>query len=108
MKTGRLAATVMLMAGAISTAEAQASTSDLALCQSTYTMLLMTPLECRTYLKQLKTAQARADHMAVLDLQEWHTELLIERSQACPCQTDPANLVRVRRVEGKLTFSAKH
>ena len=41
-------------------------------------------------LKDIRTAQARADQMAVLDLQEWHTELLIERSQACPCRPEPA------------------
>ena len=55
-------------------------------------VLQMTPGECRGYLRELKAAQARADHMAVLDLQEWHTELLIERSRACSCQLKPATM----------------
>ena len=68
---------------------------DLEICQAGYKELLMTPGECRGYLTKLRAAQARADHLAVLDLQEWHTELLIERSQACPCQTKPAVMYRV-------------
>jgi hypothetical protein len=68
---------------------------DLEICQGGYKELLMTPGECRSYLIKLKAAQARADHLAILDLQEWHTELLIERSQACPCQTEPAVMHRV-------------
>ena len=48
-------------------------------------MMLMTPSECKNYLKQLQEVRTRADSLAELDLQEWHTALLIERSQACPC-----------------------
>jgi hypothetical protein len=64
--------------------------TDLEDCKAGYKVMLMTPGECRSFLKELRSAQARADHMAVLDLQEWHTELLIERSQACPCRPEPA------------------
>lgn len=69
-----------------------AASDDLDTCRAGYKTLLMTQGECRMYLKQLRTAQAKSDHMAVLDLQEWHTQLLIERSQACPCQNRPANM----------------
>jgi len=68
---------------------------DLEICQGGYKALLMTPGECRGYLNKLRAAQAKGDHLAVLDLQEWHTELLIERSQACPCETGPAVMHRV-------------
>lgn len=60
--------------------------SDLEVCQGGYRILLMTSGECRAYLDEVRAAQARADYAAVLDLQEWHTELLIERSQTCPCR----------------------
>lgn len=98
----------MLLAAAMATPEVHAAQSAQAQCQGGYPMLLLTPLECRTYLGKLKAAQARADHMTVLELQEWHTALLIERSQACPCQTQPAELFGVRWADGKLTFSGKH
>ncbi len=62
--------------------------SDQDACRGGYKVLLMTPGECRTYLHDLRAARARADYAAALDLQEWHTELLIERSQSCPCRSD--------------------
>lgn len=55
-------------------------------CRGGYPILLMTPAECQTYLKQLDEARASADRLAELDLLEWHTALLIQRAQACPCQ----------------------
>lgn len=69
-----------------------AAADDLDICKAGYKVLLMTPGECRGYLRELRTAQAKSDHMAVLDLQEWHTELLIERSQACPCRPTSASM----------------
>lgn len=69
-----------------------AASDDYDKCRAGYKTLLMTPGECKMYLKQLRAAQARSDHMAVLDLQEWHTQLLIERSQACPCHNKPASM----------------
>jgi hypothetical protein len=58
---------------------------DLESCRGGYGMMLMTPSECKVYLKQLQEVRTRADSLAELELQEWHTALLIERSQACPC-----------------------
>jgi len=49
-------------------------------------MMLMTPAECQAYLQQLKEVRARSDRLAELELQEWHTSLLIERAEACPCR----------------------
>jgi hypothetical protein len=59
--------------------------ADLESCRGGYGMMLMTPSECKTYLDHLQEVRARADRLAELELQEWHTALLIERSQACPC-----------------------
>ena len=67
------------------TANTEALAENLESCRGGYGMMLMTPSECKTYLKQLRDVRARADSLAELELQEWHTELLIERSQACPC-----------------------
>lgn len=58
---------------------------DVDTCRGGYRIMLMTKAECRTYLKKLKDMRARSDRMAELDLREWHTELLIERAEACPC-----------------------
>jgi hypothetical protein len=71
--------------------------TDLEECKAGYKMMLMTPGECRGFLRELRSAQARADHLAVLDLQEWHTALLIERSQACPCRAEPAIMQSIRK-----------
>jgi hypothetical protein len=70
--------------------------TDLEECKAGYKMMLMTPGECHSFLRELRSAQARADHLAVLDLREWHTELLIERSQACPCRAEPATMQSIR------------
>jgi hypothetical protein len=55
-------------------------------CRGGYPILLMTPAECQTYLKQLGEVRARSDRLAELELLEWHTALLIQRAEACPCQ----------------------
>lgn len=55
-------------------------------CRGGYRMMLMTPAECQAYLQQLKEVRARSDRLAELELQEWHTSLLIERAEACPCR----------------------
>ena len=54
-------------------------------CRGGYRMMLMTPAECQAYLQQLEAARARSDRLAELELQEWHTSLLIERAEVCPC-----------------------
>jgi hypothetical protein len=71
---------VALIAGSSALAE------DGDACRGGYPILLMTPAECQTYLKQLDEARARSDHLAELDLLHWHTSLLIQRAEACPCQ----------------------
>lgn len=84
---------------------------DLDTCRAGYSTLLMTPGECRAYLQELRAAQARSDQLAVLDLQEWHTELLIERSQTCPCLLKPAELTHLRTKTAspsRLALSGKH
>ena len=58
---------------------------DMDTCRGGYRMMLMTPSECKSYLKQLREVRARSDRMAELDLEEWHTALLIQRAEACPC-----------------------
>jgi hypothetical protein len=84
------------LACASMTASAGALAEDLETCRGGYGMMLMTPSECKTYLKQLQEVRTRADSLAELELQEWHTALLIERSQACPC------------VEGKYIALVQH
>ena len=86
IKHGLLGCIAMFAVGNVS------ANDDLNTCKAGYKTLLMTQGECKLYLKQLRAAQAKSDHLAVLDLQEWHTQLLIERSQACPCQNRPANM----------------
>lgn len=66
-----------------------------ALCQGGYNVMLMTPGECQYYLDKLDVAEKRADRVALQTLQEWHTELLIERAQYCPCQTSAAPMRRL-------------
>ena len=67
------------------TAGSSALAQDMETCRGGYRMMLMTPSECKAYLNQLQEARARADRLAELDLQEWHTSLLIQRAEACPC-----------------------
>lgn len=71
---------------ALFSAHAARAESDLEACRGGYQVLLMTPGECRAYLHDLGVARAHADYAAVMDLQEWHTSLLFERSQSCPCR----------------------
>jgi hypothetical protein len=79
----------IILLGALACASVTASVGalaeDLETCRGGYGMMLMTPSECTSYLKQLQEVRTRADSLAELELQEWHTALLIERSQACPC-----------------------
>jgi len=87
---------ISALAGASLTAGTGAQAADLESCRGGYRMMLMTPSECKTYLDHLQEVRARADRLAELELQEWHTALLIERSQACPC------------VEGKYIAMVQH
>ncbi len=85
MKSIHRIITVGALACASLTAGTGALAGDLEACRGGYGMMLMTPSECKTYLDRLQAIRARADRLAELELQEWHTALLIERSQACPC-----------------------
>jgi hypothetical protein len=68
------------------TAGSSALAQDMDACRGGYSILLMTPAECKAYLDQLQEVRSRSDRMAELDLQEWHTALLIQRAEACPCR----------------------
>jgi len=68
-------------------------------CRGGYRMMLMTPAECQAYLQQLQEVRARSDRLAELELKEWHTSLLIERSEACPCRAGE-HFVLYQRVSG--------
>jgi hypothetical protein len=92
MIASALAGSTVLLAGG----NVYAAT-DLEECKAGYKMMLMTPGECRGFIRELRSAQARGDDLAVLDLQEWHTELLIERSQSCPCRAEPAIMQSIRK-----------
>ncbi len=64
-------------------------------CRGGYSMMLMTSSECSIYLGKLKDAHARSDKMALLELREWHTALLIQRAETCPClRVDPVVIDR--------------
>lgn len=104
MRTGFLTAFLVFLAGVLPMAGAQAAGSGKAICQGDYPMLLMTAKECRGYLRELRTAQAKSDHMAALDLQEWHTELLIERSQACPCRPTSASMRMISNSQSQSAY----
>lgn len=78
---------------------ARADEAGHALCQGGYSEMLMTPGECQYYLENLSAAERRADKMAVLSLNEWHTALLIERAQLCPCQASAAPMRRLDAIK---------
>ena len=82
---GRIVATGVLGVAALLTGANVQAKDDVDNCRGGYSIMLMTKAECRTYLKDLRDVRARSDRMAELELREWHTELLIERAEACPC-----------------------
>jgi len=43
--------------------------------------------------------RARSDRLAELELREWHTSLLIERAEVCPCRAGE-HFVLYQRVSG--------
>ena len=109
-KSLKALSTALLGGSALVTAGTVYAASDFEECQAGYKIMLMTPGECRGYLKELRAARSRADDMAVLDLQEWHAELLIERSQACPCRQAPAVLQRIGSNDSsrRIAYSEKY
>ncbi|MCU0809867.1 MAG: hypothetical protein MUE59_02305 [Thiobacillaceae bacterium] len=81
------------------TGASSALAQDMDECRGGYRMMLMTPAECQTYLQQLQKVRARSDRLAELELREWHTSLLIERAEACPCRAGE-HFVLYQRVSG--------
>lgn len=79
-----------LMGGAIFFAGSARADGDTELCRGGYRTMLMTQGECGDFMRQMRTAESTGDRMKVFELEVWHTELLIERSQACPCEM-PSN-----------------
>lgn len=97
---------VLACVGLFSGASAQAE--DVEACRGGYTIMLMTPAECRIYLKQLKDVHARADKTAELELREWHTELLIQRAETCPClQGQEPRLLGEHTASSQLHFQSQ-
>ena len=76
---------LVLMAAAASTPPLHAAAGDEALCRGGYAFTLMTPAECRSYVRQVKTLRARGETRALDELSRQHAELLRERAAACPC-----------------------
>jgi hypothetical protein len=70
-------------------------------CRGGYSIMLMTKVECQTYLNDLKDVRARADSVAELELREWHTELLIKRAETCPCLQARSRGMGVRTVSNQ-------
>lgn len=108
MKSSRYTFMVGLLGGMALLFASQSSRADseLEACQAGYRILLMTPGECKAYLHDLHAAQARGDYAAVMDLQEWHAELLIERSQSCPCRPNPVNAPQARATDARMPAQA--
>jgi len=77
---------IAALGGAALTTGTPALALDREECRGGYRIMLMTETECNAYLQQLKDVRARSDRLAELDLQEWHTSLLIQRAEACPCR----------------------
>ena len=93
MKSIQRIIAIVTLGGAALTAATPALALDREECRGGYRIMLMTETECTTYLKQLKDVRARSDRLAELDLQEWHTALLIQRAEACPCRAgEPVTL----------------
>jgi hypothetical protein len=101
MKKTSLLTRLSLAACATLLAAGSAQAQDFEACRGGYSVMLMTRTECTTYLKQLKDAHIRADKVAELELREWHTQLLIERAETCPCQHDQTKTLAIRTVSAQ-------
>jgi hypothetical protein len=86
MKSIQRIIAIVALGGAALSAGTPALALDTEECRGGYRIMLMTETECTSYLQQLKDVRARSDRLAELDLQEWHTALLIQRAEACPCR----------------------
>ena len=85
MNAGLLVANAIILVGILPMTNAQASSSDEALCKGSYPVMLMTARECGTYTRQLHTLQSQGHVNALEELQRQHAEQLAERAAICPC-----------------------
>jgi hypothetical protein len=86
MRSTRYFVVLAALAAASLGAMGSVRADSLEACRGGYPQLLMTAAECRGYLAQLAALRARGDRSGELELLEWHTALLIQRAEACPCQ----------------------
>jgi len=84
----QLMAGLVFLAALTSAPGLLAAGPDEALCKGGYPVLLMTPQECRQYVRRVKSLEARGQTEAVHALQRQHAELLHERAAVCPCMED--------------------
>lgn len=85
MKTRLLVANAIILVGVLPMMNAQASSSDEALCRGAYPVMLMTVQECGTYTQQVHTLQSLGQIHALEILQRQHGEQMAERAAICPC-----------------------
>lgn len=76
---------VVPLAAAMMAPQLHAGASDEALCRGGYAFTLMTPAECRSYVREVKSLRARGEARALDELTRQHEALLRERAAACPC-----------------------
>ncbi len=100
-KFSQLLTVLIISCAAFAATTSHAQAQDTEACRGGYSIMLMTRTECTTYLKQLKDAQIRADKMAELELREWHTQLLIDRAETCPCQHSQNKALTIRTVSAQ-------
>jgi uncharacterized membrane protein len=85
MQTAFLAASAMILSVVLPMQHAQAAVSDTALCQGSYSVMLMTEEECRAYVRQVRTLRSQGQMHALEILERQHDEQLAERAARCPC-----------------------
>jgi hypothetical protein len=76
---------LVLLAAATVAPHLHAGAGDEALCRGGYAFTLMTPAECRSYVREVKTLRAKGETRALDELTRQHEALLRERAAACPC-----------------------
>lgn len=82
---GRTTLALVFLAAWAAAPAVQAAGADEALCRGEYAFMLMTPQECRHYVRQVRALRARGETGALQRVQQEHAELLRERAAACPC-----------------------
>lgn len=79
----------MMLAAGLALADGKVATPDERACQGAQPVMLMTPLECRTYVQQLHRLEAQGKSETLAELKRQHERLLEERATACPCVIQP-------------------